>query len=370
MSYILYLFGEEMSVNLIINILDLVVILIIYYMVFIIGMELSPDIEILKKEINLNKVEGDLSAAIMICGNNTLHHNSKTTYCGNTGKGNIHYREEEGNIVELTFENLSFDEFPPHLYNLKHLRRLEISRCHIKKIHADLSKLSNLEYLSIPHNELVELPDLGNLPNLKILKFYSVFGAPKYDTHRWEIIEKSISNLEYLKELQISHIHKIPSPVFYMINLEKLTFDHHTIDEIPEGIGNLINLHTLVLFGDGRRLSKLPESFTKLKKLEHLNLVGAKNLKDRDWDIIGKLLKLRLLFVTLRFSDRIPSQIYNLNKLEILKLDEFGVYDDEGSIDPYFILKPVYDNLPNLRRLFYYEEYEDEDKVLLAEYGM
>ncbi|KAJ0483828.1 putative leucine-rich repeat domain superfamily [Helianthus annuus] len=65
------------------------------------------------------------------------------------------------------------------------------------------------------------------------------------------------------------------------------------ISELPENIGNLFNLQTLIIFGC-RRLTKLPKSFSKLKKLQHFDVRDTPSLREFPLGI-GELKSLQTL---------------------------------------------------------------------------
>ncbi|KAJ0665740.1 putative leucine-rich repeat domain superfamily [Helianthus annuus] len=62
--------------------------------------------------------------------------------------------------------------------------------------------------------------------------------------------------------------------------LRVLSLSHFAIRELPENVGNLFNLQTLIVIGC-KELTKLPKSFLKLKRLRHFDI--------RNTPLLGKL---------------------------------------------------------------------------------
>ncbi|KAJ0860910.1 putative virus X resistance protein-like, coiled-coil [Helianthus annuus] len=75
--------------------------------------------------------------------------------------------------------------------------------------------------------------------------------------------------------------------------LRVLSLSGFWISELPENIGNLFNLQTLLIFGC-RSLTKLPKSFSKLKKLHHFDFRNTPSLKEFPLGI-GELKSLQTL---------------------------------------------------------------------------
>ncbi|KAJ0673201.1 putative virus X resistance protein-like, coiled-coil [Helianthus annuus] len=97
-----------------------------------------------------------------------------------------------------------------------------------------------------------------------------------------KILVDLLPSLTLLRVLSLSRfqITEVPEFISSLKHLRYLNFFRTRIEVLPENIGNLYNLQTLIVFGC-KSLTKLPESFSKLKKLRHFDI--------RDTPLLGKL---------------------------------------------------------------------------------
>ncbi|KAJ0860786.1 putative P-loop containing nucleoside triphosphate hydrolase, leucine-rich repeat domain superfamily [Helianthus annuus] len=97
-----------------------------------------------------------------------------------------------------------------------------------------------------------------------------------------KILVDLLPQLKLLRVLSLSRfdISEVPDSICHLDHLRYLNLSRTNISKLPENVGNLYNLQTLIVFGC-KRLSTLPKSFLKLKKLRHFDI--------RDTPLLEKL---------------------------------------------------------------------------------
>lgn len=192
------------------------------------------------------------------------------------------------NSLDLDLSNLGLIEFPKEIFNLRNLESLKLMHNNITKIPDEIKQLINLKHLYLYDNKIKEVSEdlLLNMPYLenfdlaenpldyhKIVLFYQrknrMFG------YRENL--KSIQKFKESKNNSLSLRNKskvFPIEIFKIANIKTLSFNSVELDELPNGVSNLINLEYLDL--SHNKLSSLPDDFQKLSKLKYLNLSGNK----------------------------------------------------------------------------------------------
>ena len=149
-------------------------------------------------------------------------------------------------------------------------------------------------------------------------------GADCYGTscehpYTYSRILPCITNFRFLEQLEFRSVAltgEIPNEIGYLRNLKKL----HIMEDIhgqnfPMDESDPVKLIT----------GKLPETFSKLQKLEELRLYGQ-NLSIDGIEVIGTLKKLRVLELDLCFESEdyeVPDFIYEMTQLHFLCLKCF-----------------------------------------------
>jgi Leucine-rich repeat (LRR) protein len=193
-------------------------------------------------------------------------------------------------LVDLSLEYNNITYIPYLIKNLSNLKYLDLKlNKNIKKLPESIWQLDNLLELNCEDNPLAELPkNFGNFSNLSRLKIdiYDVIipESFKYLTKLENLnIYTSIKSYKNLEDFikNFTHLTKLK---IYCENLEDLTEDFGKLTKLnlleikgrltglPETIGNLTNLQTLILSDNCIKL--LPETIgnlTNLKKLEVAN---------------------------------------------------------------------------------------------------
>lgn len=185
--------------------------------------------------------------------------------------------------------------FPTWINNLVNLEFLNLGVNEINFIPE--INLINLKTLKLHKNNIVKLPNLGDLYNLKFLNLYLnkiknipdfVFRLINLEYFSWgissiKVLSGQIGKLINLKwlSLVINKLEYLPDSFCELTNLIGIRLHKNYLRELPKNIGNLINLEQLTVYDN--KIEKLPESFSNLKKLRKLNL--AKNLFNKPIEI-------------------------------------------------------------------------------------
>ena len=224
--------------------------------------------------------------------------------------------DKMSNFVNLQKLDISFTfvNIPDDIWGLKQITHLNMARykdrfCDI--LPKKLFNLKHLKYLNISYNiygnifKNVEITESTNLEELittgckcKVPDF--VFNSSKFRS----ILMNDTCN------------YKIPENIFDLTNLEILMIDGNKLSQIDEKIGNLSKLEILTL--SDNNITELPKTIEKLTNLKKLKLNSNKLTKLNDG--IGNLVGLTELYCKYNEITFIPQSINNLTNLVKLNL--------------------------------------------------
>uniref|UniRef100_A0A0E0BJ80 Uncharacterized protein n=1 Tax=Oryza glumipatula TaxID=40148 RepID=A0A0E0BJ80_9ORYZ len=193
--------------------------------------------------------------------------------------------EAMGCFIKLKYLNLSgwqkLKELPRSWGNLQNLMHLDLSECRmINGVPEALSRLSKLQYLNLSYcsSDCLENQSLlrdsekkSPLRGLKeavanLTELQNLYLSGCLDTLIYEEVEADVVCQNFL------------AYVCSLSNLEELDLsDNECITTLPESIGDLRKLHTLILRGC-YHLSQLPKVLLKNDNLKQLNISGCHNL--------------------------------------------------------------------------------------------
>ena len=187
--------------------------------------------------------------------------------------------------------------------------------CNLEEVPENLTKFKykDLEVLLLDENHIQELPSsIFNLIELKRLSLSQnlIQGLPG----------DRLKDLKNLVELNVSsnQLTEIPENIIELEELEILDFSSNPIETLPEGIFRLCNLTNLKL--NQMLLESLPEDFGSLSNLKNLDL--RKNVFQSLPQSFSNLTQLEVLDLGENYFEHFPPQICSLQSLDELWLDE------------------------------------------------
>jgi len=150
-------------------------------------------------------------------------------------------------VKELMLARNEFSALPTEMGEyLKHCTKIDLRQNRLRKVPSSLLELPSLVTLNLSHNEIVEIPDVPQLP------------AP-------------------LSVLELSHNHLRSLPNFVAPKLETLDISFNQFHTVPDCVCTFLALTTLNIAYNTTILT-LPNQLSQLKNLHDLNLEGLNDL--------------------------------------------------------------------------------------------
>ena len=169
-----------------------------------------------------------------------------------------------------------------------HIRRIDFQYHNFSHLHQHFCKLVGLEYCSISHCHLTELPqEVGCLQQLqRLLLNYNALKA----------LPDSFAQLQQLLELSLvgNQFKTLPAVIFELPQLETLSLIDNYLHTLPKGLVRLQNLRKLILRNN--HLRDLPIEVCWLENLEILDL--SENRLERLPNSLSALRRLKILYLS------------------------------------------------------------------------
>ncbi|XP_060670217.1 putative disease resistance RPP13-like protein 1 [Ziziphus jujuba] len=169
--------------------------------------------------------------------------------------------------------------------------------------------------------------EMHNVEHLRSMQFLRVLSFPPQN--EMELLN-SICNLKLLRylDLSFSKLEEIPDKIGTLYNLQTLLLtDCYGLTSLPYSIGNLKHLRYLDL--SWTSIEKLPDTICQLHELHTLILYGCTKLTQLSINNATDLINLRCLDISLTGVRELPRQMSKLENLQ--KLTKFVVGKDSGS---------------------------------------
>lgn len=185
-------------------------------------------------------------------------------------------------LERLRIERVSFERFPPVVYDLSNLSELHLRFGRIGEFPTGISKLKLLDWISFGDIALAGLPpDLGMAPALRKVQLDGVLLGtfPVEMGHYAALEELTLRNCE---------LSTLPDEVGRLPRLRALTVSGNPLTQIPPALARAEKLG--YLNAEGCRLERIPGELFSLPALEHINLTGNTFPKD-DYEALERLAK-------------------------------------------------------------------------------
>ncbi|XP_060670384.1 putative disease resistance RPP13-like protein 1 [Ziziphus jujuba] len=169
--------------------------------------------------------------------------------------------------------------------------------------------------------------NVEHLRFLRVLSFRRKFGIEAQN--KIELLN-SICNLKLLRYLDLSHsnVEEIPDKIGTLYNLQTLLLRFcYRLTSLPDSIGNLKHLRHLDL--SRTSIEKLPDTIWQLHELHTLILKGCPKLTQLSINNATDVINLRCLDISETGVRELPRQMFKLENLQ--KLPKFVVGKDSGS---------------------------------------
>ena len=141
-------------------------------------------------------------------------------------------------------------------------------------------------------------------------------------------MKRKVSRLDLL--LHANALKGFPKIKSYLVSLETLRITYNFINEIDASIGNLQNLKSFIIGSGGSSsnpLKKLPESISKLQKLEEIYATNCE-LESLP-ELFVNLKNLENLDLSMNKISKLPKSIKKLKNLKRLNLKGNPISEEE-----------------------------------------
>ena len=174
------------------------------------------------------------------------------------------WKAKKTKSINLRLIRLGLTKIPEIIFEMKHLKSLDLSGNLITDLPVEIFKLEKLKTLVIRNNKLKCDFDFSSFKHLKKLYLAGNYVNPTY----------KFSFPKTLEELQLSHcnLSMIPSAVFNLENLKSFWFTNNDLTAIPAEIGQLQNLKNC--YFQGNKLDEIPDSIFEIPNLKGIYLEG------------------------------------------------------------------------------------------------
>ncbi|NEP27050.1 COR domain-containing protein [Moorena sp. SIO3I6] len=175
-------------------------------------------------------------------------------------------REKNLELLDLSnsYRTQPLNKIPEEVFELKHIKILNLSGNQIDKLPDTINECSNLSHINLSNKKLINLPEsIKNISNLIWLNLWN---------NQLTNLPESLGNLSNLTFLNLcnNQLTNLPESLGNLSNLTWIDLSSNQLTNLPESLGNLSNLIWLYL--SNNKIIKLSESLGNLSNLTHLYL--------------------------------------------------------------------------------------------------
>uniref|UniRef100_A0A0K0FBY9 Protein flightless-1 homolog (inferred by orthology to a C. elegans protein) n=1 Tax=Strongyloides venezuelensis TaxID=75913 RepID=A0A0K0FBY9_STRVS len=218
-------------------------------------------------------------------------------------------------VLNLSHNNIT--SIPPMIFsNMIDLIHLDISNNKLDQIPSQIRRLQLLQILNLSNNSLKSFHFKLNssMKNLRILSLKNT----NRTFNNLSLISDECYNITDL-DLSYNSLTTPPDGLYDLKKLRKLDLSYNKIEAFTIPENTLEHLEVINL--SGNEMGSLPENITKLSKLQRIYASFNKLTFSGLPPSIGKLLQLKILFLSYNQLELIPEGLCRCVKLVKLKLD-------------------------------------------------
>ena len=235
-------------------------------------------------------------------------------------------------LTTLTLRYTNIASLPPSIGQLINLEELDLGMTdHLLTLPDEIGNLTRLKRLNLYHSNIISLPSfIGMLQNLETLNLFrtmnldtlpdeirNLSSSRELSWKKTDVPESIATNLDRL-ELDCGTMGIIdPSNLERFWNLRHLKLNIYEVPRLPDAIGDLFSLTSLVLWD--AEITSIPPTIGLLQNLELLHIYITKNLFTIPEEI-GYLLSLKVLKINGYNIKSLPYSIGYLQSLQELDL--------------------------------------------------
>jgi len=239
-------------------------------------------------------------------------------------------KNKETLATTLDLSSLTIGDLPEEVWQLTHLKRLNLRFLNLEVLSPNIGNLINLERLNLDGNKFKNLPSE--------MKFLTKLTHLDADNNQLLELPEEIGNLKMLYHISLQNNRLIRFPVCLteIDNLNCIHLQNNIIQNVPTEVEKLSKLQILIL--KNNEIEILQSPLANLKSIRTLDI--SNNQISHLPEDIGKLTTLINLDISYNWIDTLPTSISKLRKLNYflyhhLPLEAMPEIKDMGMVEAF-----------------------------------